>query len=84
MNTRLSNQDLKELRIHTKNNHGKEPIAFRNSRGEVVWVHPEEYWSIHQKPVPDSQAVKESQAANIVECLFTAVESLRYRKRRLL
>lgn len=84
MNTRLSNQDLEELRIHTKNNHGKEPIAFRNSRGEVVVVHPEEYDSVYQKPVPDSQAVKESQAANIVECLFTAAEILRYRKRRLL
>lgn len=84
MNTRLSNQDLEELRIITKNNHGQEPIAFRNSRGEVVWVHPEEYCSIHRKPVPDSQVVKESQAAHIVECLFTAAEILRHRKRRLL
>lgn len=84
MNIRLPNQDLEELRIHTKNNHGKEPIAFRNSRGKVVWVHPEECCSISRKPVPDNQVVKESQAANMVERLFDGAERFLHRKRHLL
>lgn len=83
MNTRLSNQDLKELRIITKINHGKEPIAFRNSRGDVV-VHPEEYDSVYRKPVPDNQVVKESQAADMVERLFDSAERFLHRKRHLL
>ena len=84
MKTRLSNQDREELHTHTRNNHGKEPIAFRNPRGEVVWVHPEEYGSVSRQPVPDNQVVKKSQAADLVERLFDSAERFLHQKRRLL